>query len=32
MDKNANENIFLQSEVLHRNMSLCYFYMFFTRL
>lgn len=25
--KNANENKFSQSEVLHRNMNLCYFYM-----
>ena len=30
--KNANENIFLQSEILHRNMNLCYFYMIYARL
>ena len=30
--KNANENIFLQSEILHRNMNLCYLYMIYARL
>ncbi len=32
MEKNANENIFLQSEILHRNMNLCYLYMIYARL